>query len=228
MMKLDFTPAAVLFDMDGLMIDSEKAVMACWLEAADIHGVTLEDDLLHAMVGLHEKLCIALLRERRPDLDIRTLGETTDRLYHDKVEQGLPLKPGIVELLQWLTDLGVPRAVATSTRRERADQKLHRSGLIRFFPVVVTGSDIEHPKPAPDIYLKAASLLGVAPPHCLVLEDSEPGVRAALAAGMTPIQVPDLKPPSLEVIALGHRIVSSLTDAHALLQARYTRSEQTA
>ncbi|GAB3265842.1 HAD family hydrolase [Chitinimonas naiadis] len=216
-MQIDFLPAAVLFDMDGLMIDSESAVMACWQEATRQHGAELEEELLHAMVGLHEKLCFELLRTRRPDLDAMSIALATDKLYHLKVEQGLPLKPGIVPLLEWLTALGIPKAVATSTRRERADQKLSHSGLIKYFPVVVTGSDIEHPKPAPDIYLKAAGLLGVDPRHCLVLEDSEPGVRAALAAGMTPIQVPDMKPPSDEVRALGHRIVASLDDARQLL-----------
>jgi len=217
-MQIEFRPAAVLFDMDGLMIDSESAVMACWREAGRLHGAELGEELLHAMVGLHEKLCYELLRTQRPEIDAMAIALTTDRLYHEKVEQGLPLKPGIVPLLEWLSTVGVPRAVATSTRRERAEQKLGHSGLIRYFPVVVTGSDVTHPKPAPDIYLKAAGLLGVAPADCLVLEDSEPGVRAALAAGMTPIQVPDMKPPSPEVRALGHRIVATLDEARALMQ----------
>ncbi|WP_269531970.1 HAD family phosphatase [Chitinimonas sp. BJYL2] len=220
MTPLDFTPAAVLFDMDGLMIDSERAVMESWRDAARDHQITLEDDLLHAMVGMHEKLCYAILRERRPDLDTMAILNTCDAHYHERVMAGLPLKPGIVSLLRWLRDIGMPRAVATSTRRDRADQKLANTGLIEFFPLVVTGSDIEHPKPAPDIYLKAAAGLGVRPQDCLVLEDSEPGVRAALAAGMTPIQIPDMKPPSAELLAFGHRVAPSLGEAEMLLRAR--------
>lgn len=217
-MQLDFHPAAVLFDMDGLMIDSESAVMECWREAAAVHAIVLDEDLLHAMVGLHEKLCYRLLCERMPEAQVLALAHTTDQLYHAKVASGLPLKPGILNLLEWLSALGIPKAVATSTRRDRAALKLQQSGLIKHFSVVVTGSDIEHPKPAPDIYLLAAKQLGVDPCDCLVLEDSEPGVRAALAAGMTPIQVPDMKQPSSEVRALGHRIVGSLAEAQALLQ----------
>ncbi|PHV10479.1 HAD family hydrolase [Chitinimonas sp. BJB300] len=217
-MQIDFTPAAVLFDMDGLMIDSESAVMQCWIEAATLYGRTLDNKMLHDMVGLHEKLSFKLLCEYVPEPEALVLAQTTDRLYHAKVAAGLPLKPGIMPLLTWLTDLGIPKAVATSTRRDRADLKLAQSGLIAHFPVVVTGSDIEHPKPAPDIYLLAAQRLEVEPTHCIVLEDSEPGVRAALAAGMTPIQVPDLKQPSEALRALGHRIVGSLAEAQALLQ----------
>ncbi|SFZ71893.1 HAD family hydrolase [Chitinimonas taiwanensis] len=217
-MQLDFTPAAVLFDMDGLMLDSESAVMQCWIEAAAAHGKTLDEELLHAMVGLHEKLCFALLCQRMPEEEVWTLARATDALYHERVEAGLPLKPGIRSLLEWLDELGIPKAVATSTRRDRAEHKLTQSGLIKHFPVVITGSDIEHPKPAPDIYLLAAKTLQVDPQHCLVLEDSEPGVRAALAAGMTPIQVPDMKAPSAEVRALGHRIVGSLSEAQQLLR----------
>ncbi|QDQ28932.1 HAD family phosphatase [Chitinimonas arctica] len=217
-MKLDFLPAAILFDMDGLMIDSESAVLDCWRLASLDHGVHFDDSLLMSMVGLHEKLCHAILRQRFPELDIDAIALATDKRYSARVEQGLPLKAGILPLLGWLDELGLPKAVATSTRRERAEQKLRQTGLIRHFQVVVTGSDVEHPKPAPDIYLLAARRLGVEPARCLVLEDSEPGVRAALAAGMTPIQIPDLSKPSAEVVALGHRILSSLDDAHALLR----------
>lgn len=107
----------------------------------------------------------------------------------------------------------------TSTRRERALQKLARCGLLPYFDAVVTGSDVAHPKPAPDIYLLAASTLGVGPGECVVLEDSAAGVRAALAAGMTPIQVPDLVHPDDSTRALGHRVVESLVHAHALIAA---------
>ncbi|MGQ5523234.1 HAD family hydrolase [Chitinimonas sp. PSY-7] len=217
-MKINITPAAILFDMDGLMIDSESAVLQCWVEAAAQHGMTLDDELLHAMVGLHEKLAFKLLCERMPESEALVLAHSTDRLYQTRVAAGLPLKAGIMPLLTWLTSLGIPKAVATSTRRDRAEIKLKQSGLIMHFPLVVTGSDIEHPKPAPDIYLLAAKRLGVEPTHCIVLEDSEPGVRAALAAGMTPIQVPDLKQPSEAVRELGHCIVGSLAEAHTLLK----------
>jgi beta-phosphoglucomutase-like phosphatase (HAD superfamily) len=111
----------------------------------------------------------------------------------------------------------MPRAVATSTRAPLAQRKLEAAGLLGYFDVVCTSSDVAHPKPAPDVYLLAAERLGVSPAQCLVLEDSPTGVRAALAAGMTVVQVPDLLAPDDAVRALGHRIVGSLEEAQALL-----------
>jgi len=224
-MQLHFVPDAVLFDMDGLMIDSERAVMACWRQAASEHGLPIDDHLLHGMVGLHERLCRELLSRHFPDRDLLPLFVRTNELYEAQVDAGLPLKPGIFPLLEWLGEQGMPKAVATSTQRTTAETNLARTGLGKHFSVVMTGSDIEHPKPAPDIYLKAARKLGIDPSRCLVLEDSEPGVRAALAAGMTPIQIPDVKLPSDELRAMGHRIVGSLDDAHALLRAALASRE---
>ena len=225
MMQLPFLPAAVLFDMDGLMIDSERAVLACWRQAAAEFDLPVDDSLLHGMVGLHERLCRELLTRHFPDRDLTPLFVRTNDLYEAAVDGGLPLKPGIFPLLEYLGAAGMPKAVATSTKRATAEVNLARTGLGKHFSIVLTGSDIEHPKPAPDIYLKTAARLGVAPRQCLVLEDSEPGVRAALAAGMTPIQIPDVKQPSDELRALGHRIVGSLDEAHALLRATLAHRE---
>jgi len=112
---------------------------------------------------------------------------------------------------------GIPRAVATSTRRARAEVKLRQSALLPRFTALVGGDEVAHGKPAPDIYLEAARRLGVPARACLVLEDSDPGVRAALAAGMTPIMVPDLLPPSHDLLARGVIVDSSLTDVAARL-----------
>jgi HAD superfamily hydrolase (TIGR01509 family) len=114
--------------------------------------------------------------------------------YDRRVARGLPLKPGARELLQDLSTLGVPMAVATSTRGDRARLKLASSGLDGYFRHVVTSSDVVHAKPAPDLYLLAADRLGIPAIECVALEDSEYGVRAAYAAGLRVIQVPDLVP----------------------------------
>lgn len=218
-MKLDFPIAAVLFDMDGLMLDSERAVLRAWRQAAREYGHEFDDSVLHPMVGLHDRLCRAMLLERfGPDLPIDAIFARTEALYLSRIEAGIPVKPGLAELLDWLDALGLPKAVATSSTRHRAQRNLSTSGLLPRFAVTVCGDEIAQPKPAPDIYLKTADLLGVAPQYCIVLEDSEPGVQAALAAGMTPIQIPDIKAPSAGVRALGHRIVASLGQAHGLLR----------
>jgi HAD superfamily hydrolase (TIGR01509 family) len=220
MTPVDFTPDAVLFDMDGLMIESERALLQCWREASHELGLHhLDDALWLSFVGLSDRACAELLRERLDEVQLQALLHDLSQRYNRHVEAGLPLKPGILELLAELEQRNIPRAVVTSTRRERAIQKLERCGLLPHFDTVVTGSDVVHAKPAPDIYLLAAERLRVAPARCVVLEDSVPGVRAALAAGMTPIQVPDLVIPDEAARALGHRIADSLVHARELIAA---------
>ncbi|KAF1014152.1 MAG: Phosphorylated carbohydrates phosphatase [Stenotrophomonas maltophilia] len=214
---LPFLPEAVIFDMDGLMIDSERVSLACWMQAAREHGLVLEEAFFLRMVGLGDKDNQALMRQHVPQANVLAIAARCHDLYEERTQSGLPLRPGILELLELLKAHGIPRAVATSTRQPRANRKLGATGLLSYFDVVVTSSDVEHPKPAPDIYLLAAQRLGKAPARCLALEDSPAGIRAALGAGMTAIQVPDLVHPDEELRALGHRIVGSLVDAHALL-----------
>jgi HAD superfamily hydrolase (TIGR01509 family) len=215
---LPFLPQAVVFDMDGLMLDSERAVLRCWQQAAAEAGLHLDDAVWLGMVGISAPACTQLLHPHMPPSQAQALFERTEVLYEARIAAGVPLHAGIVELLELLSRHGIARAVATSTRRPRALHKLQHAGLLRYFDVVATSSDVPRPKPAPDVYLLAARQLGVAPSECLVLEDSPAGVRAALAAGMLPIQVPDLVAPDAEVRALGHRIVGSLAEAQRLLE----------
>jgi len=214
---LPFRPDAVIFDMDGLMIDSERVSIACWSEASAAMGIALPDGFFLQMVGLGDRDCERLLRQHIDEARIASLFSNCHDLYEARTQAGLPLRPGILELLDLLQAHGVPRAVATSTRQPRANRKLAASGLLPYFDAVVTSSDVQHPKPAPDIYLLAVQRLGKDPARCLALEDSPAGTRAALAAGMTAIQVPDLVHPDDSLRALGHRIVESLHDVRALL-----------
>ncbi|TWG89755.1 HAD superfamily hydrolase (TIGR01509 family) [Luteimonas sp. J16] len=216
---LPFAPAAVVFDMDGLMLDSERAITDCMVRAAQEAGHALPPSLWLELVGTAEDAC----RERLAGLlgadAADALLARVDVLYDAVVDAGVPHRPGVVALLDWLDRHGLARAVATSTRRPLALRKLRLAGLLERFHAVCTSSDVARPKPAPDVYLLAARRLGVAPERCLVLEDSPTGVRAALAAGMLPVQVPDLLAPDEEVRALGHRIVASLDEVRGLLEA---------
>ncbi|PTT59283.1 HAD family phosphatase [Stenotrophomonas sp. HMWF003] len=214
---LPFLPDAVIFDMDGLMIDSERVSIACWTQAAHELQLPLADGFWLRFVGLGDRDCERLLLQHIDAEQVAALFARCHDLYEARTQEGLPLRPGILDLLQLLHDHGIPRAVATSTRQPRASRKLAAAGLLPFFEVVVTSSDVAHPKPAPDIYLLAAQKLGKDPARCLALEDSPAGIRAAVGAGMTAIQVPDLVHPDDDLRALGHRIVDSLTDAHSLL-----------
>ena len=216
---LPFAPAAVVFDMDGLMLDSERAITHCMARAAAAAGHEIPPSQWLELVGTGEEACRGIIAARLGGEAAEALLAHADRLYEEVVDAGVPHRPGIVALLDWLDRHGLPRAVATSTRRPLALRKLRRAGLLDRFHAVCTSSDVPAPKPAPDVYLLAAQRLGVAPAQCLVLEDSPTGVRAALAAGMLPVQVPDLLPPDAAVRALGHRIVGSLAEAQRLLEA---------
>lgn len=217
---LPFVPDAVIFDMDGLMLDSERAINACFARAARELGHDLPDALWLRMIGGGDGLCRRLLTEHVGAAGADELLAHAEVLYDAVADAGIDHRPGIVELLQWLVARGIPRAVATSTRRPLAMRKLEAAGLLPYFDAVCTSSDVPRPKPAPDVYLLAARTLAVDPVRCLVLEDSPTGVRAALAAGMTPVQVPDLLEPDEDVRALAHRIVASLGDAQRLLEER--------
>lgn len=215
-----FLPDAVIFDMDGLMLDSERAINGCMAQAARELGHELPDSLWLQMIGGGEGLCRRLVSERIGEAAADELLERSEVLYDAVADAGIDHRPGIVDLLEWLVARGIPRAVATSTRRPLAMRKLKAAGLLAYFDAVCTSSDVPKPKPAPDVYLLAARTLDVEPARCVVLEDSPTGVRAALAAGMTPIQVPDMLEPDEGVRALAHRIVASLGDAQRLLEAQ--------
>jgi len=205
-------PRAVIFDMDGLMLDTERLAPAAWSDAARAVGVEFDMTLLPAMVGRNFRDCNALIVERHGDAYPTAELMRAWHVAYDAIvaRDGIALKPGLVELLDWLEREDIDKAVATSTRRDRAQAKLAQTGLLQRFTALVGGDEIARGKPAPDIFLLAAERLAREPGDCLVLEDSEPGVRAALAAGMTPIMVPDLHQPSAELLALGPLVLASL------------------
>ena len=215
---LPFLPAAVIFDMDGLMLDSERAILDALRQAAAEHGARIDHDWWLRLIGHSDEVCRQSLGELIGTAGASAVLERGHALYIAVAEAGIAHRPGIIALLDLLARHRIPRAVATSTRRPLALRKLEAADLLSRFDAVCTSSDVARAKPAPDVYLLAAERLGVDPAHCLVLEDSPTGVRAALAAGMTPVQVPDLLAPDDDVRTLGHRIVESLAQAQALLE----------
>jgi HAD superfamily hydrolase (TIGR01509 family) len=203
---------AVIFDMDGLLIDSERVILECWRSVAAERALPLDDELWLSMVGMHDAACTGMLVRLLGSAKAERLSIDCKDRYDLLVEQGLPLKDGAIELLLELSTRGVPLAIATSTRRERALIKLARCGIDHYFDAIATSSDVAHPKPAADIYLLAASRLGVPSENCTAIEDSEMGVRAAVAAGMAVIQVPDLVPASELTRSLA-QVVASLRES---------------
>ncbi|GAA5784648.1 haloacid dehalogenase [Chitiniphilus shinanonensis] len=210
-------PRAAIFDMDGLMLDTERIALGCWHAAARELGLPLSEEDALGMVGMHSSKAPAYLAGLYgPDFPVRALIDATHQRYLAAMEEPIPLKAGLLELLDWLAAEGLPCGVATSTRRRIAEHHLAQTGILQRFAQTVCGDEIEHPKPAPDIYLKAAGLLGVAPGECVVFEDSNFGVQAAHTAGCRVIMVPDVRPPQPETLALGMPVVASLVEAQAL------------
>lgn len=212
-------PQAVIFDMDGLMLDTESLGPRTWAEAASITGVEFDLALLPLMIGRNYRDCRVFLRQHYGEAYPVEQLTASCLVAFDAIvaQEGIALKPGVVELLDWLATQHIPHAVATSTRRDRAKAQLTRKGLYQRFATLVGGDEIAHGKPAPDIFIEAATRLRVRPDQCVVLEDSEPGVRAAIAAGIAPIMVPDLHPPSAAVLATDTLVLSSLLDVAAHL-----------
>jgi HAD superfamily hydrolase (TIGR01509 family) len=212
----------VIFDMDGLMLDTESIAKMCWERAFAATGRDMTGAMYASMIGRNKRDCVELLRAAFGDgFDFEATYAQCSGYYEEHVARhGTPLKPGVREVLGELSARGVPLAVATSTRGEKARVRLENAGLLRFFQTVVSGDEVAHGKPAPDIYLEAARRLGIDPARSFALEDSHAGVRAAHAAGLKVIMVPDLLPATAEIERLAHRVVSSLHEARALLNER--------
>jgi HAD superfamily hydrolase (TIGR01509 family) len=220
-MNADLTaalPAAgggVIFDMDGLMLDTEAVARLAWRQASRLHGHEMTDALFESMIGRTERDGADLLRAQfGPAFNFEAAHGNCHSFYEEHISRhGLPLKPGVHEVLEELFSRRVPLAVATSTRNPVAALRLKDAGLARYFSVIVAGNEVARGKPAPDIYLEAIRRLGIDPAASFALEDSHAGVRAAQAAGLRVIMVPDLLPATAEIAALAHRVLSSLHEA---------------
>ena len=182
---------AVIFDLDGTLIDTESLAIRAGQAAFAALDQPQDEALFLAMIGKDQATGDALLRATFPDLDLARLTQLWRDGFEAKLAQGVPLKPGALDLLAQIT---LPRALCTSSQRASARRKLALAGLADTFAQVVTREDVTAPKPHPEPYLLMASLLGVAPARCLVFEDSETGAQAAMEAGCVVVQVPDLLP----------------------------------
>lgn len=224
-MPLRNPPAAVLFDMDGLLLDSERVALAIMAQCAGELGLSWEPRVGLRMIGRNVIDANRVLREHYGDDARLDALPAAFRAHYDRHidERAIPLKPGVAQLLDLLDAHDIPCAVATSTQRERATRKLDRSGILRRFDALVGGDDVERGKPAPDIYLAAARALAVEPARCLVLEDSNTGARAGLAAGMAVVMVPDLLEPDAAVVALGAHCRASLLEVADQLHSLFNR-----
>jgi HAD superfamily hydrolase (TIGR01509 family) len=224
-MRLPHNPAAVVFDMDGLLFDTETLYQEAIQFAAAEGGHEVAVDIFKRMVGVPwAQSRTMLLSHFGEAFPVDEFQETWVRHFWVIAETRLALKPGALELLDTLDQLRLPRAIATSSYRGTVERHLTAHSLMGRFQEIVGHGDYENGKPAPDPFLKAAERLGVEPRYCLALEDSHNGVRSASSAGMITIMVPDLLEPTDEIRGLCALIVRDLHEVRSLILAAVDRS----
>jgi len=214
------TITAVLFDMDGLVLDTEKLYTRFWQEAANALGYPMTKEQALGMRSLNRGVGRAKMQSYfGPEVDYDKIRNKRIELMDAFVEQeGVTLKPGIHELLAYLKEHGIKTAIATSSPLERTLLYLGSVGLEQSFDELVSGYMVEKGKPEPDIYLYAVEKLGVKPSECMVLEDSPAGILAAHRAGCLPVMVPDQDKPDKETKAMLYALAENLLAVISLLE----------
>ena len=213
------TIEGVIFDMDGLMVDTERLARVFWHRALEEFDARLTDRQYLRIVGRTAVDSAKILKEMLgADFPVEECRARMRELYYaDIAVNGVPVKAGLLELVDFLKANSIGYAVATSTARDITTRKLEITGLTSHFTAIVAGDEVTNGKPNPEIFLKAASLLGAPPEKVVVLEDSLNGIRAAHAAKMIPIMVPDLIQPDDEIQSLAYAVAGSLHECRDLI-----------
>lgn len=209
----------IIFDMDGLMFDTERLVIKAWDFAGKQMGYSITKDIVIKTLGLNT--------ENTRRVFIEHLGNNFDFYVFRKIrvdymtdyidKHGIPIKTGLIELLDFLKSNHYKMTVATSTEKEKTEYYFKKANISYYFDDIVCGDMIERGKPEPDIYLKASKIIGVAPNECLALEDSPIGILSAYRAGMKPVMIPDLVKPNEETNKILYAKLPTLFDVIELL-----------
>lgn len=211
------TLQGVVFDMDGVLFDTEVVFDDAWRQVARRMNIADIEPAIRDCRGVTPAFIRDYFAREYPDVNYAEFDRLTGALYEELIENGVPEKPGMQQILRDLRNLGVKIALATSGNRDRVLHHLRQSGIENAFDAIITGDMVRHSKPAPDIYLTAAEALGVPPANCIGVEDSHNGVRSAHAAGMHVAMVIDQMPATDEMRALAWRVFDNLSQLNAAI-----------
>ena len=205
---------AVVFDMDGVIFDSERAVFDCWKEITGKYGIKGIEKPYLACTGTTMERTREIMREAYgEDFPYDVYAKEASKMYHERYDGGrLPMKTGVVEILDFLKSSDKRIALATSTRRQTVINQLRDAGILDYFEKIVTGDMVSRSKPEPDIYLAACEGLGVEPEKSYAVEDSYNGIKAASRGGLRPVMIPDLLPENEEMAVLSETILKNLSE----------------
>ncbi len=220
-MKSSLQFDAIIFDMDGLMFDTERIGLEAFCHAASMHGYKNKEEFFKNLIGRTVADADRAMKETfGSDFPITAVRQ--DRaLYISEIRRtsGIPMKTGLRELLKYLKKRGIPLGIASSSAHTIVKENLIHAGIQQYFQTYLCGDEIINGKPHPEIYLKMAKRLSKNPSTCIVLEDSLLGVTAAYTAGMIPIMVPDMQEPTESIRQIAHRIFPSLHEVRTYLEA---------
>ena len=216
----------IIFDMDGLMFDTEKISFVSWRQAAVQYGYQIDDEIFQTTIGANlSRTKEIYLNHFGNSFPIKEIINDRSRIAEEIIKsKGVPIKKGLYDLLDYLNQSTIKKAVATSTSRKRALDLLKMANIDKCFDYILCGDEIERSKPDPEIYIKVSDKLACSPEKCLVLEDSETGITAAYLAGMLPIMIPDMKEPDDKIQSLLFKKMNSLLDVKYFLEEFFNTS----
>ena len=213
--------AAVIFDMDGIIFDTERLYIESWKAVAQEYDLNNVTDMAYRIIGVNDIMSRKVFTDYyQGTRDYDQCRKRVSEVFHSRYDGKIPVKPGVHEILAFLRERNIPVALASSTRIETVQRELKEAGLYQAFDHIIGGDMIKQSKPAPDIFLAAAEKLQEAPENCYVLEDSHNGIRAAAAAGMHPIMVPDLLEVTEEMQELAETVCPTLYEAIDYMDGR--------
>ncbi len=216
-----------IFDMDGVLFDTERVYQQSWQELAEERGIVLDPGYTEAISGTNGAVMCRVIERFYHVPDGMEIMRACKRKVREKLAREVPVKAGVYETVDYLRSIGVRIAVASSSSRAQIESNLRMTGLYDHIDAIISGEEVAAGKPDPEIFLRSAEAIGCEPARCLVFEDSKSGVRAGHAAGCVTFMIPDLVPPSPDIIPLCDRIFDDMPAALAEIRTVMDRPAST-